>query len=100
MSLAADLKKAGRRLVLRRGDVKTELSGLIARTGAQTVTTTRCYEPWAGTLEIEVKALAEKHGATFHRFAGNLLFEPESVRTQAGEPFRVFTPFYRAATAR
>ena len=35
-------------------------------------------------------------GATFRRFAGGLLFEPEVPRTKSGDPFRVFTPFYKA----
>ena len=99
MSLAADLDARGSRLILRRGPAAAILQTLIAATGASAVYATRCYEPWAAALEIACRDAAQTAGATFHRYAGNLLFEPEAVRTQAGEPFRVFTPFYRAATA-
>jgi deoxyribodipyrimidine photo-lyase len=98
-SLASNLEKIGSRLVLLRGDSVKVLTKLIEKTGATTVTATRCYEPWSGALEAAVRDAADAAGAAFHRYAGNLLFEPESVRTQMGEPFRVFTPFYRAATA-
>jgi deoxyribodipyrimidine photo-lyase len=38
-------------------------------------------------------------GITCDSFAGNLLFEPWTVRTGEGNPFKVFTPFWRAALA-
>ena len=41
----------------------------------------------------------EARGLACPRFGGGLLFEPEAVRTKAGDPFRVFTPFYRACLA-
>ena len=98
-SLAADIERAGSRLLLRRGQSTAALAALIAESGADLVTTTRCYEPWSGPLESAARDCALASGASLQRYAGNLLFEPESVRTQSGDPFRVFTPFYRAATA-
>ncbi|MEO8668182.1 MAG: deoxyribodipyrimidine photo-lyase, partial [Bauldia sp.] len=44
------------------------------------------------------KALA-RIGVAVQVSPANLLFAPEAVRTKSGEPFRVFTPFWRAATA-
>ena len=94
--LSDDLKDLGNRLVLRRGPVPQMLSDLIEETGASAVHATRSYEPWARALEEQMLALCEKFGVVFKRFAGRLLFEPEVVRTKSGDPFRVFTPFYKA----
>jgi deoxyribodipyrimidine photo-lyase len=38
-------------------------------------------------------------GLTCESFAGNLLFEPWTIRTGEDRPFRVFTPFWRACLA-
>ena len=57
---------------------------------------TRAYEPWAIKLENGVKGTLEKAGITVKRFSGSLLKEPEAIRTQAGQPFKVYTPFWRA----
>ncbi len=98
-SLSKDLAALGSQLILCRGEAVVTLARLIDVTGASAIHFTRCYEPWAGDLERRVKEAAETAGAGAHRYGGALLFEPESVRTQAGDPFRVYSPFYRAATA-
>lgn len=46
------------------------------------------------------KALKEKlstDNITVHSYKGNLLVEPWEVKTQNGEHYKVFTPFWRAA---
>ena len=95
-SLAAGFDKLGSRLVLRRGAAAETLQAIIEETGATTVHVTRRYEPWADSLDRHLSdALSEKN-IDFKRFAGSLLFEPEALRTKAGDPFKVFTPFYKA----
>jgi len=98
-ALSRDLEGLGSRLVLRRGSSPNCLEELLEMTGADEVYATRCYEPWARRLEEDVAARLETVGKTFHRFAGGVLFEPEVPKTKAGEPFRVFTPFYKACLA-
>ncbi len=41
-------------------------------------------------------AALEKSGVGCRRFGGQLLVEPETIRNKSGEPFKVFTPFYKA----
>ena len=94
--LGGDLQQLGSRLILRRGESCEQLELLLADTGADCIFASRQYQPWAGPLEAEVKAMAQRCGADFKRYAGTLLFEPESVRTGSGTPFKVFTPFWRA----
>jgi len=98
-SLSADLETIGSRLILRRGPAIAVLTKLAAECGATAVHASRAYQPWAGKLEADLKARLEQDGVAFRRFAGSLLFEPEAVRTKSGEPFKVYTPFWRAATA-
>jgi deoxyribodipyrimidine photo-lyase len=98
-ALDADLRARGSRLILRRGRARDVLDWLANETGAQGVYLTRHYEPHHARAETEVAAWCERRGIACRRFGGNLLFEPEAVRTKAGQPFKVFTPFYRACLA-
>jgi deoxyribodipyrimidine photo-lyase len=98
-SLGRSLGALGSRLILRAGDPRVVLPQLLDETGATGIVATRCYEPWAGALEADVKAAAEQAGAAFKRYGGNLLFEPELLRTKTGDPFKVYTPLWRAALA-
>ncbi len=95
-ALSLDLENIGSRLILRRGPTTEMLSTLLEETNADAIYVTRSYEPWARKLEEQVRDQCEKNVVHFKRFAGSLLFEPEALRTKAGDPFRVFTPFYKA----
>ncbi len=95
-ALSRDLKNLGSQLILKRGPVTQVLAALREETGAEAVYATRSYEPWARDLEQQLAVQLEAGGCSFKRFAGSLLFEPEALRTKAGDPFRVFTPFYKA----
>jgi deoxyribodipyrimidine photo-lyase len=99
-ALAAELEKRGARLVLRRGPVLAELSRLVGETGASAVYFTRGYEPWAVTLESVLAETLGGEGLECRRFSGHLLNEPEALRTKTGDPFRVFTPYWKAALAK
>lgn len=98
-ALGRDLAERGGRLVLRRGDSAVALDELAAITRATAVYCARGYEPWAQRLETSVRDRLAGSGVEVRRFAGALLREPEEVRTKAGDPFRVYTPFWRALTA-
>ncbi len=95
-ALAGALEKRGSRLILRRGAAAGELTRLAGETEAGAVYFTRSYEPDAAQLEKELKSALEAEGVECRRFGGALLTEPETVRNASGEPFRVFTPFYKA----
>lgn len=97
--LARSLAAIGSRLVVRRGATLAEILRLVEDTGAMAVYATRALEPWAVALEGQLKAKLEASDCAFRRFSGALLFEPEQVRTQSGDPFRVYSPFARAIDA-
>jgi deoxyribodipyrimidine photo-lyase len=98
-ALAADLAKLGVSLTLRRGRAEFALEGLIAETGARAVYWNRLYEPWAMRRDGELKARLRASGLTVESFNGSLLFEPTHLRNKAGDPFKVFSPFWRACLA-
>ena len=95
VALQKDLAQQGGQLLLLKGNTFEVLAALAKRTGAGAVHCSRCYEPWAAALEQQLKEELSAQGVTFKRFRGSLLFEPESIRNQSGQPFRVFTPFWR-----
>ncbi len=98
-SLSESLRSLGSRLLLRRGKADTVLATLAAETGAQAVYFTRGYEPYQRGLEDRLKDSLTEKGIECRRFGGQILFEPERQLNKSGEPFRVFTPFYKAALA-
>jgi deoxyribodipyrimidine photo-lyase len=98
-ALAADLAKLGAPLILRRGGAQFVIEELVSATGAGAVYWNRLYEPWAMRRDSEIKAQLRARGVTAESFNGSLLFEPTTLRTKAGDPFRVFTPFWRACLA-
>jgi len=95
-ALDASLRDRGSRLIVRQGDAAELIPRLAEETGAEAVYCNRLEEPWAGKQQDVVEARLKAAGRTL--VAGNaaLLFETASITTQAGLPFRVFTPFWRA----
>ena len=98
-SLEKSLQRLGSRLILRRGQTERVLCDLIAETSATAVYLTRGYEPFQRTLEERLK-WALGRSVQLRRFGGHILFEPEKIVNRSGEPFRVYSPFYRALTQR
>jgi deoxyribodipyrimidine photo-lyase len=97
-TLSRAIEERGGRLILRAGDPREILPALVRETGARLVTWNRRYEAAAIAADTAIKAALKDDGVAVETFSANLLREPWTVRTQAGEPFRVFTPFWRALT--
>lgn len=98
-SLDAGLRERGSRLVLRRGPAAQAIDALVADTGADAVFWNRRYGPAERTVDAGIKSALHDRGIEAHSFAATLLWEPWTVLTGQGEPFKVFTPFWRAAQA-
>jgi len=98
-SLAADLEARGSRLILREGPADRVLERVIDETGAGMVLWNRLYEPWAVARDSAIKAAVAARGLRVESFNAGLLFEPWTVKTGAGGPYKVFTPFWKACLA-
>ena len=100
-SLAAfgqELQSRGSRLLLRRGDSLAVLRELCRQSGAQALYCNRVYEPVALAREARVLAALQQDGVDARAFNGSQLLEPGRVRNASGEPYRVFTPYWRNAS--
>ncbi|MEE4659093.1 MAG: deoxyribodipyrimidine photo-lyase [Halieaceae bacterium] len=95
-ALGEHIGALGGRLQLRRGDSLQQLLALCEASGARRIHCTRRHEPWAAAQEQALHGTLAEHGIELRRYPGALLHEPGTVLTQGGEPFRVFTPFWRA----
>ena len=98
-SLAKDLAARGSRLILRRGKSAAVLDKLIDETGAAGVHWNRRYEPASIARDAGLKKSLEARGLVAKSFNSSLLFEPWTIRNKAGEPYRVFTQFWKTCLA-
>ena len=99
-SLGRDLAARGSRLILRRGAALAVLRALIAETGADVLHWSRLYDPQSIARDTEVKAALKAEGIAVKSHPGHLLFEPWTVETGQGGPYRVYTPYWRAVRGR
>ena len=90
-ALDADLRERGSRLILRRGDPAVVLPALAEELRAE-VAWNRLYGPTAVARDSDLKAELPARS-----FNAALLVEPWRVKTGEGQPYGVFTPFWRAA---
>ncbi|KHE73436.1 deoxyribodipyrimidine photolyase [Kocuria marina] len=98
-SLAADLAALGVPLTLRHGAAGEVVRDVVRETGADRVLWNRRYGGPERAVDAGLKDWAGENGVEAHSYAGNLMFEPWTITTQAGDPYRVFTPFWRACTS-
>jgi deoxyribodipyrimidine photo-lyase len=83
-------------LVLRRGPADEVIPQLVSEVDAAAVFWNRRYGA-SRDIDARLKQRLRDDGLDARSFHANLLFEPWTVTTGQGQPFRVFTPFWRAA---
>lgn len=98
--LASALEQKNSRLIVRVGPSETALLEVLRETGAGEIFWNRLYEPAPAARDARIERVTKAAGAMVRRFNSALLFEPWEARTQAGAPFRVFTPFWRHCLSR
>ena len=97
--LGETLAAHGSRLVLRRGPARQVLLELAREAGAGAVFWNRRYEPAVIARDMELKRALNDSGLKAQSENAALLFEPWALKTAAGHPYRVYTPFWRACRA-
>lgn len=98
-TLKADIEVRGGRLILRSGNAAAVIDAVVKETGAEAVFWNRRYFESDRDRDAAIKEGLTARGVTVESFKGNLLVEPWEVKTKTGTPYRVFTPFWRAARA-
>ncbi|MEM8813053.1 MAG: deoxyribodipyrimidine photo-lyase [Pseudomonadota bacterium] len=99
-ALTETLKSRGLTLCIRRGTAGAVLNDLVPETGAGSIVWNRRYDAAEIAVDTDVKAQFKDAGVEVRSFNAHLLVEPWDMQTKSGGPFRVFTPFWRALSAR
>ena len=94
-SLRSDLDEHGARLILRTGKSLEELRDLIEKTGASRVFWNRRYEKSLRDVDAEIKRELHDDGIEVKSFNSNLLNEPHTVAAGSGQPYKVYTPYWK-----
>jgi deoxyribodipyrimidine photo-lyase len=95
-TLDAALRAAGAGLVVRRGDPRLEVPSVAQEAGADAVYWNRDYTPYARRRDAAVARVLDNGKREVASFHDGVLVEPDALRTAAGRPYTVFTPYYRA----
>ncbi|MBU4464987.1 MAG: deoxyribodipyrimidine photo-lyase, partial [Actinobacteria bacterium] len=98
-SLGERLRARGGALILRRGPAARMVADVVRDAAAGAVFWNRRYGGGEREVDARVKQSLRHDGVEVTSFAGSLLFEPWTVRTGAGNPYSVFTPFWRTCLA-
>ncbi len=98
-ALTAELAARGVPLRIIAGPARSLVPEIARAVGARAVFWNRRYSAPAIAIDTGIKAALAAAGLRVESFAASLLHEPWTVTTRTGAPFRVFTPFWRAARA-
>lgn len=93
--LARSLEHAGGRLVVRPGPAATALPALLRETGAAAVYANAEIGPYPEARDRAAAAAIEETGAHLRLFPDALLVEPDALLSGSGEPYTVYSPFFR-----
>ncbi len=97
-ALAKDIQSLGGQLTLRRGASAQTLDEVIAETGAESVFWSRRYDKAERDLDASIKESLKSRGVEACSFNSRLLNEPWDVQTGSGGYYKVFTPYWKAAS--
>jgi deoxyribodipyrimidine photo-lyase len=90
------LRERGSSLIVRHGPPERELVELAARVGATQLHFAADVSPFARKRGDRTRAALERAGVELHSHPGlNAVDEVGALRTRAGKPYTVFTPFHR-----
>jgi deoxyribodipyrimidine photo-lyase len=94
-ALQGRFESQGGSLHLAAGDSLECLRDAVARSRASAVYWNRVYEPAAIRRDTTIKNALRTDGIVVESLPGNLWHEPWQVANAEGQPYRVFTPFWR-----
>ncbi len=97
-ALDTDLRQRGSRLRYFHSPSLQTLQALAAACDAEAVFWNRRYEPAIEQRDTAIKSALRHQGLRADSFNAALLIEPWQMATKQGTPYRVFTPFWRAAS--
>jgi len=99
-ALDASLHQGGSGLLIAVGESLAELRRVAAAAGAHQVFWNRLYDPWAVRRDAAIKQALRAEGYRCESFNAGLLLEPWEITNTTGDPYRVFSAFWRKALPR
>jgi deoxyribodipyrimidine photo-lyase len=94
--LDGSLRERGSGLVVRRGPPELELASLAGEIGAREIHFTADVTPFARRRGARTRGALEDIGVEIHSHPGlSVVDDIGALRTQAGKPYTVFSPFHR-----
>lgn len=93
------LAACGGRVHCFRGGAVETIERIVIQSRAAAVYWNRRYDGAGREIDGELKAILPRRGCVAESFGANLIHEPWTVESRAGTPFRVFSAFWRAASA-
>ncbi|MDE3069334.1 MAG: deoxyribodipyrimidine photo-lyase, partial [Acidobacteriota bacterium] len=94
--LEDSLRRRASRLVLRDGPAEMELAALARDAGAEAVYATAEVGPYGRRREARVREALARKGVELRLEPGlHVVDDPASIRTAAGAPYTVFSPYHR-----
>ena len=98
--LRENMRQQNMDIIIRHGSAKHVLKRLIGETGARAVYWNRLYEPALLRRDKSIKAYLTEQGLLVKEFNSALLNEPWETLKKTQQPYRVFTPYYKANRSR
>jgi deoxyribodipyrimidine photo-lyase len=93
-ALDQELQKRGSRLILRKGPAEDVIKSLGQVTPIHQIHWNRSYTADEIAQTERVENFCQVHGIQGLSHKGNLLFEPDTIKTLKGGSFSVYTPFW------
>lgn len=87
--------EAGSQLLILRGDPPIRIAALATALNAQAVFWNWDVEPYAQERDRAVQSALQAAGIEVQTFWDQLLHAPDQIRTGSGDPYTVYTPFWR-----
>jgi len=95
VALQQSLRKQGNDLLIFKGAPDKILARLLQQTGAGRLAWNRIHEPAWIARDAGIKQALEKQGCHVSSHNAALLREPREILKKDGNPYRVFTPFWK-----
>jgi deoxyribodipyrimidine photo-lyase len=99
-SLAEDYRRAGSQLLFVEGDPVAKIPQLARRLKAKAVYWHLDVEPYSQTRDESVATALKQSQIEVHTNWDRLLHDPTEIRTGNGQPYTVYTPFWRNWSSR
>ncbi|MFX1576870.1 MAG: cryptochrome/photolyase family protein [Promethearchaeota archaeon] len=98
--LDAQLKKKKSQLLYLLGIPEKIIPSLLTEYEIDGLYINRDYSPFSRRRDTQIKQICKDYKVGFHSFGDSLLNEPEMIFTGKTKPYKIFTPFFKKASAR